>query len=473
VTGDRLSAIEAGYLYVEGPGYPMHVGSVATFEAGPLLDGAGRLRIDDLRALVAGRLDLLPQLRRRVVWPPLDLDRPRWEDDPTFDVAHHMDVVEAPAPGDDEVLQRLAAETWSERLDRSHPLWHMRFVTGLDAGRVALIERTHHALVDGVAGVDVAAVMLGTSPEVEIPRPSAWTPAPPAPDAVRAATGLRDQLLDWVEVAAGAGATLAHPATLADRVRAMADVASTLAADGLAPHSSFNRPTGVTRRLAWVRARLEQVKAAGARAGGTANDVVLAAVAGGVRATLLHRGEAVAHDAVLKILVPVSIRRADEHGVLGNRVSGLVVPLPIGLGDPGQRLAAIAAETTRRKSGHDTTATVTALDAADRLPPALLRWIAPVVHHQPLVNLVVTNVPGPGVPLYLMGARMLEAFPIVPLVGNLSVGVAVLSYDGALTIGVTADEATCPDLDVLVDGIERSLHALCATDRTTARRWSA
>jgi WS/DGAT/MGAT family acyltransferase len=421
------------------------------------------LRIDDLRALVSDRLHLLPRMRRRVVWPPFDLDRPHWEDDPAFDLGNHLDVVTAPAPGDDDVLRRIAADTWSEPLDRAHPLWHMRFVNGLDAGRVALIERTHHALVDGVSGVDIAAVLLGTNPEPSPPTPRPWSPAPPETLTERAVGAIRDEAGDWTGVVSGAASTLVHPSMLRSAARTVADIASTLAADGLARRSSLNEPSGGgARRLAWIRSRLDQVKEAGARAGATANDVVLAAVAGGIRAALIARGEAVEPDATLHVLVPVSIRRADEHGSLGNRVTGLVVPLPIGVVDPTERLTAIAAETARHKAGPEAGATAALVGAIDHLPPPLVRWIAPVVHHQPLINLVVTNVPGPDVPLYLLGSRMLEAFPIVPLVGNLSVGVAILSYAGALNLGLTADETTCPDLDVLVDGIEHSLHVLCA-----------
>jgi WS/DGAT/MGAT family acyltransferase len=196
--------------------------------------------------------------------------------------------------------------------------------------------------------------------------------------------------------------------------------------------------------------------------------VLLTAVAGGLRAALLSRGEVIDPETSVQVLVPVSVRRADERGTLGNKVAGLVVSLPVGISDPGERLVAVAAETARHKASPEASATASFVGAIDRIPPAVVRWIAPVVHHQPLINLVVTNVPGPDVPLYMLGARMLEAFPIVPLVGNLSVGVAILSYAGALNLGLIADETTCPDLDVLVDGIEHSLHGLCAGGRTVA-----
>lgn len=459
---ERLGAMDTAYLYAEHPGYPIHVGSVATFEAGPLLDAHGQLRLGDLQRLVESRLERLPRLRRKLSWTPLGINRPCWIDAVDFDVADHVDAVMAPPPGDDEALRRVAAATWSELLDRSHPLWHIRFVTGLEGGRVGLIERVHHALVDGVSGVDVAAVLLDIERETTTSSPAPFEPARPDPAAVVALRAARQRALDLGAVAATAGATMLHPTRLAAAARSARDVAVGLLDDGVAPPSSLNVATGRRRRFAWVRGDLAAVKAAGAGFGATANDVLLAAVTAGLRHALLARGEAVAHDAVLRALVPVSVRRPDERGALGNRVSGLVVPLPIGLGDPAERLRTIAATTARLKAGHGADAAETLLGIADLLPPVAIRLLAPLVQRQPFFNLVVTNVPGPGFPLYMHGARMLEAFPIVPLVGNQSVGVAVLSYDGALNIGLTADAAACPDLDVVVDGIEHGLREVGA-----------
>jgi WS/DGAT/MGAT family acyltransferase len=341
-------------------------------------------------------------------------------------------------------------------------LWHIRFVTGLQDGRIGLIQRTHHALVDGVSGVDIAAVLLDLSPEVDVPPASTWVPAPPPTAPVAALDAVRHQLHGLAGVTARTGSMLVHPTQWARSARTIADVVTTLVNEGVAPRSSLNQKIGTTRRLGWIRADLAAVKAAGADLGATANDVVLTAVAAGLRHVLLARGEAVAHDAVLKVLVPVSVRGAHEHGALGNRVSGLVVPLPIGLGDPDERLRSIVSTMARLKAEHGADAAQALLGAADLLPPAAIRLISPVVHRQPFFNLVVTNVPGPNLPLYMLGARMLEAFPIVPLTGDTCLGVAVLSYDGALNIGLIADVTTCPDLEIVVEGIEHGLREVGA-----------
>jgi WS/DGAT/MGAT family acyltransferase len=323
-------------------------------------------------------------------------------------------------------------------------------------------------LVDGVSGVDVAAVLLDVTPETRRQPPSTWRPSAPEPAPVALVRGLSRRAGDLVAVAGGASAALVHPSRLAANARRIAEVVTSLRTDGLAPRSSLNVPTGTGRRLAWVRTHLADVKAAGADTGATANDVVLTAVAGGVRTALLARGEVVAHEQTISVLVPVSVRRPDERGSLGNRVSALVLPLPIGLGDPAARLDATMNTMRRLKAEHGAEASETLVGALDLLPPVAIRLLAPVVHRQPLINLVVTNVPGSAAPLYMLGARMLEVFPIVPLVGNLSVGVAVLSYDGALNLGLTADTATCADLDVLIGGIERCFRDLGAMSAVPA-----
>lgn len=461
MTVDRLTALDASFVWLEGPGVPIHVGAVATFEAAPLLAGRGRLRLDDLRDRVAARIGALPRLRRRLVPVPLGLDRPQWVDDPAFDVARHVGEVRVPAPGDDAALRRVAGRLQGEVLPRDRPLWDLRFVTGLDGDRVGLVERVHHALVDGVSGVDLATLLLDLEPDAPPPRPSTWTPDPAPEEAELLAAAIGERLADPARAVRAALAAGRHPSTVVGTVRTVATGLGSLVADGLlAPRTSLNaQPTG-GRRLAWVRAVLDDVRGAGRGAGGSVNDVVLTAVAGGLRSLLLARGEGLPTDLVLKVLVPVSRRAADEHGTLGNRVGAIYAPLPVGIGDPEARLDLIAAAMRRLKAGPEGEATGLVLDAANVLPVGAARLLARAVGHQRLVNLVVTNVPGPPVPLYAAGARMLEAFPVVPLGANLSVGAAVLSYDGVLTITLTADDRVCRDVDVFAAGIERSLAEL-------------
>jgi len=462
MTVDRLSALDASFVWFERPGVPIHVGAVATFEAAPLLDAGGQLRLAELRDRIGARLHELPRLRRRLATVPFDLDRPLWVDDPDFDIAHHVGEIRLPPPGDDAALRRVAGDLQGRMLPRDRPLWDLRFVTGLSGDRVGLVERIHHALVDGVSGVELATLLLDLDRDAPAPPPPPpWSPArPPDPRALLAA-GVRDRLTDPVRAARALADLALHPSRAARAAGTVAQGLGTMVDQGvLAPRTSINAPLAGGRRLAWVRARLDDARAVGHAAGASVNDVVLTAVAGGLRWLFLERGEQLPTDLVLKALVPVSLHGADEHGALGNRVSTIYAPLPVGIGDPQARLAAVARSMRQLKSRPEADSMGLALDAANVLPAGAARLIARAVEHQRLVNLVVTNVPGPPVPLYAGGARMLEAFPVVPLDADMTVGVAVLSYDGALAITLTADDVMCPDVDVFAAGIERSLAQL-------------
>jgi WS/DGAT/MGAT family acyltransferase len=463
---DRLTALDAAFLHIERKGLPVHIGSVATFEAGPLLDRAGRLRLDELRAQVEARLDGLPRLRRKVLWPAGGIGRPCWVDDPDFDVANHVDAVDLPG-GDLDALRRHAEALTAEVLPDDRPRWHLRFVTGLTGDRVGLVERVHHALVDGVSGVDVATVLLDLTPEVTDPPPSGWVPAPAPDPAALGWQGALEQAAAPVRFAAATvGTAIRHPERLLRGLTDVIEGLGTLVADGpTAPSSTLNRPIGPQRSLSWISTVLPEVKAVGRAAEGTANDVVLTAVAEGLRALLLERGEAVSGDEVLKVLVPVSLRDVGQRGALGNRVGALILRLPVGIADPAERLRAIASATDRLKSRREATTAQLLLAAADLLPARLVGPIAHLTDAQRMVNVIATNVPGPDAPLWCRGARMLEAFPVVPLGGNLSCSVAILSYDGALTLGVTTDPSLVPDVAVLDRGIVAGFEALGVTAR--------
>lgn len=457
---DRLTTLDASFLWFERPGSPVHVGAVATFEAAPLLDEHGELRLADLRARIAARLDLMPRLRRRLATVPFDLGRPVWVDDPDFDIARHVRAVRAPEPGDDDALRTVAERIQGEVLPRDRPLWDLHVVTGLDHGRIGLVERIHHALVDGVSGVDLATILLDLEPDAPQPPARPWRPAAPPTDVELVGDSVREALAGPVRLAGAAVRSARRPLRtlrgLADAGRGLA----TMAERGLfAPATSLNAPGRGGRRLAWTRADLDGVRLAAKRAGGTVNDVVLAAVGGGLRAVLLARGEPLPTDLVLKVLVPVSVRADHEHGALGNRVGMIDAPLPVGIGDPDERLAEVVATMARLKARPAAPAVDAVLRGADLLPAPVARALVWAMGHQPLINLVVTNVPGPPGSLYAAGARMLEAFPVVPLSANLTVGVAVLSYGGALTVTVTTDASACPHADVFAAGVERALAA--------------
>ena len=460
---DRLGAIDATYLAIEDPRTPLHVASIAIFERGNLCDARGRIRLDEIRARIDGRLGMLPRLRQRVVDVPLDIARPVWVDDEQFDIANHVDAVRLPAPHDEAALVRLAERLVMEPLDRTRPLWHLRFVTGLDGDRVALIERAHHAMVDGVSGVDVSLVLLDTTPDASDTVADAWVPRREPTPVELAASGLVDRLAAPMTAAVHAGRALAQPADLARSIASATAAVTTLRDDGfLAPRSSLNRSIGQSRRLHLVRQHLDSVHAAGTKVGATVNDVVLTAVAGGLRALFLGRGETLSTDLRLKVLIPVSVRASDESMALGNRVGGLFAALPVGIGDARERLVRVAAVTKALKHSDEAATADHLLQFADLLPPSVVHLIQRGVHHQPFVNMVVTNIPGPQFPLYAMGARMLEAFPVVPLAGNMPLEVAVLSYNGELNLCVTSDPDTCPDAPAFVHGLEQSFVALHA-----------
>jgi WS/DGAT/MGAT family acyltransferase len=463
MNADRLGAVDATYLAIEDPRTPLHVASIGIFDRGNLCDEHGALRLDEVRARIDARLGMLPRLRQRVVEVPFGVGRPLWVDAVDFDIADHVDCVSLPSPHDEAALLRLAEELVMQPLDRGRPLWHLRFVTGLTGGRVALIERAHHAMVDGVSGVDVSLVLLDATPDAPDTPAADWQPRPVPSPTDRLLSAFVDRGLAPVEAALRTAARFGRPA---DVVRGIADAMSTvgtLRRDGLlAPRCSLNRPIGTTRLLSLVRQRLDAVHDAGAATGATVNDVVLTAVAGGLRELLLGRGEALPAGLRLKVLVPVSVRGNEESMMLGNRVGALLAPLPVGIGDPHARLAATASITKALKHSDEAATADQLLRLADLLPQSVAELVQRGVHHQPFVNMVVTNVPGPPFPLYAMGARMLEAFPVVPLGGNMPLEVAILSYDGALNLCVTSDRTTCPDAPAFVHGLEHSFEVLGA-----------
>jgi diacylglycerol O-acyltransferase len=461
VDSHPLGALDATFLHLESPRTPMHMGSVAIFEGGPLCDAHGRVRIEKLRADVEDRLDLVPKLRRRVRFAFFGEAAPTWVDDPDFDLAAHMRVVALPAPGTMDQLADLSAEILAVPLDMGFPLWQVWFVEGLAGGRVALIEKLHHALADGLAGVELATVLLDTSRHPRHPHLPArpWYPQP-VPGALTLA--VRDMAVRGATLLRGAriaARSLVRPAATARTAWRMADAMATLATPRLiAPRSSINVPIGQARRVAFVRVSLDHLVAVERAHGVTMNDVVLAAVAGGLRRMLLARGDDVT-GVELQVLVPVGALHEGDHE-LGNRVSAMLARLPVGMEHPVDRLRAVAASVSHAKAHRQALAGRMMLAALEPAPQPMLAAAARAVHHQRVVNLVVTNVPGPQFPLYAHGARMLEAYPIVPLAGNLSIGVAALSYDGRMHIGLYADRDACPDLEVFADGIRRAFEEL-------------
>lgn len=454
---ERLAALDAAFLHMERIEYPMHVGAMSLLEGAPFFDAEGKFRLAEVRDLVASRLVFIPKYRKRLMHVQFDQGRPVWIDDDRFDIGYHVRLTALPRPGTWEQLVTLTERVEEQLLDRDRPLWELWFVEGLEDGNVALIQKTHHAVVDGVSGVDVATILLDTSPEYQRVDPPDWSPEPPPTPSELLVDTLRERLTEPAEMVRTMRSMLRGPRLAIGRAVQLArSLATFVDRDAVAPRTSLNTSrTGRHRRFAAARVSLDDVKRIRRAYGGTVNDVVLSGVAGALAQLLRSRGEEV-DDVHLRILCPVSVRDDSERGLLGNKVSAMFLTLPIGIADPAERLAAIHASTKHLKESEQAVGAEFLLGLTQYAAPTLIGLAARVVHRQPFVNLVVTNVPGPQVPLYLMGARMLEAFPIVPLTRNLSVVVGILSYDGALNFGLFGDRDACADIEVLAAALDDS-----------------
>ena len=450
---DRMNPLDVWFLHVENDVNHMHIGSVGIFE-GPV---PGYPRVLDL---IERKLPLVPRYRQRVTRVPLDLARPVWVDDPHFSLQYHVRHTALPAPGDSEQLRALASRIMSQPLDRARPLWELWMVEGYGDDRWAAVSKVHHAMVDGVAGTDLLAMILGVEPEPELPAWEPWQPdaAPSRARLVRDAVA--EPLTNVAELGRVARARV-RPLrkavrTVTRNLRGGAELAGLFR---LTPPSSLNGPIGPHRRWAWAGADFIDVERIREAYGGTVNDVVLTAITRGFRDLLQARRELSRRNTV-RSLVPVSVRHADEHGNLDNRVAALFADLPVAIADPVQRFLAVQNELGRLKRSGERSATELLISLSGWAPPAALglgmrtatRFAQQV--GQRAVNTVTTNVPGPPLPLYLLGRRMVEAYPFVPIAEGVRIGIAIFSYEGRITFGVTGDYDTTSDLDLLTHGIE-------------------
>jgi WS/DGAT/MGAT family acyltransferase len=454
-----MSSLDASFLYAEDGTTHMAIASCAIFE-GPTPAYA------DLVALFAAKLPLVPRYRQRVRFVPLDLGRPVWVDDPAFDISFHVRHTALPAPGDEAALNRLFGRLMSQELDRSRPLWETWLVDGLDGGRWAIISKVHHCMVDGVAGVDLISVVLDASAEPVSTAPDAWDPEPQPSHLRLTVDALAEMAKGPGDGLRGALAAASHPGATYRRVGAVAaGLRSFAAALQPTPPTSLDGSIGANRRWTCARASLDEVRTIRRALGGTVNDVVLAAVTSGLRDLVVARGEDPSTVA-LRTLVPVSVRAPSAHGIPDNRVSAILFDLPVHVADPLERLEAVRLEMDRLKTSHEPeagevlTAFVGALPspvtaATTRLATRLLGRF-----HQRSLNTVTTNVPGPPMPLYAVGRRMLEYLPYVPLGPGIRIGVAILSYDGHLAFGVTGDYDTAADISIVAAGIETEIARL-------------
>jgi WS/DGAT/MGAT family acyltransferase len=461
---DRLSSIDAGFLAQEGPSTHMHIGGIARLE-GPPPD------IADFLAHVRSRLHLVPRYRQKLAMPPMEAGLPLWIDDPTFNLEYHVRHTAMPAPGDEETLLRLAARIFSQRLDRSKPLWELWLVEGLSDGGFALISKTHHALVDGVSGVDLSTVLFDVSRDgTELPPPPAWVPKPEPTGADLVALGLQGALNRATRMAAGAIGQAASPQELLARAREVAEGLGEVAMTALNPPSPtpFNVPPGPHRRFAVVHAGLDEFKEIKEVLGGTVNDVVLAVVAGGLAHFMRERDWAT--DGVeLRACVPVSTRSKEQHGALGNEITIMMAPLPVDVADPMARLQRVREVMSGLKESKQALGAKAISDMQDFAPPTIFAQASRLNFSSRMYNLLVTNVPGPQIPLYVLGRRMERIFPVPFLAGSRSLAIAIMSYDGGMDFGLLGDYDAMPDLDVVAEGIEGALAELLLLARRHRR----
>jgi WS/DGAT/MGAT family acyltransferase len=451
---DRLTSLDASFLHLERLEYPMHVGAVSVFEGTQFFDENGTLRIGELRDLVLSRLPLMPRFRKKLMGVPYDQGRPIWVDDENFDITYHVRHTALPKPGTWEQLVALTERVQENLLDRRRPLWELWFVEGLEGGNVGLIQKTHHALIDGVSGVDVATLLLDGSPNYTEPVITDWiAQAPPNPSQLLLDT-IVERLTEPAEIIRSIRALLRGPRQALHAFNStMRSFSTMVTRDALAPRVSINTQTGRHRRLSVVRIPLSEIKEIRKGLGGTVNDVVLAGVAGGMRRLLVHRADDT-EDLHLRVMCPVSVRADEQRGSLGNKVSAMFVNLPVDQRPSVERLRAISLQTVDLKERRQAVGAEMLISMTDYIAPTLMSLAARAVHRQPFFNFIVTNVPGPQFPLYLMGGRLLEAFPIVPLTRNLTVVVGILSYDGTLHFGLWADRDAFEDLEMLAGGID-------------------
>jgi diacylglycerol O-acyltransferase / wax synthase len=458
---DRLSGLDSSFLHLERDVAHMHVAACAVVEGPPPA-------YDELLEAIVSRLHLVPRYRQRLAFVPLEQGRPVWVDDPHFNPHFHVRHTALPEPGTDEELKRLAGRVFSQSLDRSKPLWELWLVEGLADGRFALLFKTHHALVDGISGVDIATVLFDTArdPVPVGPPEHEWIPRPLPSSAQLLADALLERATVPGEIARGVRAALRGPRQLAGKLGEALTGVGAMAWAGLtaAPPSPFNVRIGPHRRFTWVEAELGELKAIKDALGGTVNDVVLAAVTGALARYMRRHGHET-EGVTLTAMVPVSVRADIERGALGNRVAAMAAPLPIGVDDPVSRLLQIRHDMQDVKASGQAVGAEVITRLAGFPPPTIVAQAARLQARQRLFNLVVTNVPGPQMPLYVLGRELQNLYPLVPLAENTALGIAVVSYNGKMNFGLNADYDALADVETLSADLRDSIDELAAAAR--------
>ena len=463
----KMTPLDASFLHLETRHTHMHIGGVAVFEHSPL--GSGEKLHDAIVSAIEPRLDLMPRYRQRVAFLPLALDTPVWIDDPEFDIHNHILRAALPKPGGDRELQQYIARVFSRQLDRRRPLWEMYIIEGLKDDRWALLFKTHHAMVDGISNLELVTVLLDTDPDYRgdgATAASTWEPerAPTSLDLL--VSSLRERLLRPQRLLSSARAAASNPTRLAKALRETASGLAAVAENIRAPKSIINGRTGPTRGYRFSRFPLQEFKLVKDTFGGTINDVVLAAVAGGLRHYLMaHDIDPDDPDNGLQALCPVSIRDDTDRTALGNRLALLLVKLPVDEANSEARFERVSETVDRLKARKQAVGADFLLNLAGFAPSTLHAMVARASVRQIGFNLIVTNVPGPQFPLFFRGARLVEAFPVAFLYEGQRLAIALFSYMGWLNFGYLTDAHGVPDVDLVAKSVERAFKDLVRSAR--------
>jgi WS/DGAT/MGAT family acyltransferase len=450
-----MSAEDAWFLYFEKPDAPLHIGSVAVFE--------GDIPLEALRESMAARMHLIPRYRQRAVIPPFYAAHPTWEDDPEFSIDRHVRAIDLPAPGDDDQLRETASAIFAPMLPRDRPLWDITVVRGLAGGRTAYVSRVHHCLVDGVSGIDLLLAVLDLTPNPPPPAPPErpWEPS----DISGPIEALTDAMFDrWAAGLRAWGEWLESAFDPRSQFRRASEVAHALEialplALRQAQPAPWNRPIGGERRVAWTSMSFADVRGIRSAVGGTVNDVMLTLLGGALGAFLRLHG-APTDGVTLRVQIPVNVRREDQKGALGNRVSMMLPELPVGIIDPVARLGAVREEMERLKAQEQANAFESLMSLSANLPATYHALAGSGGVPRGLLNLVCTNVPGPMIPLYSVGHHMVAHYPLVPLAGDLGIGVGITSFDQSLYVGIMADPKIVPDVGRIAQAFANEFNAL-------------
>ncbi len=442
----RLSALDVQFLLLEQPSVHFHVAGLSVLDPSTRPGGPDGF-FEDLKRLFLDRQHLIPRFRQKVMPVPLGAGRPVWVDDPDFDLDFHFRKGAVPKPGGKKELADYVQRIHSRPLDRSKSLWEIYYIEGLEDDHVAVLNKVHHAMIDGMSGIDIATVLFDLGPEPRVVEPEPFKPEPAPSPRDLLVDSLREGITHPIKSAFGnLSLAVRAPEIILRRVQQTVSGLGSLLAAGSPPKSPFNRPVGPNRRFAMVEAPVSDYKAIKNGLGGTVNDVVLATVAGALHRFLKRRGEPT-QGLSLRAMIPVSTRDESQKMALGNQVTSIFVDLPVGPMDAATRLRSITAATKDLKESHQAVAAGALMNVGTWAPPTLHGLAARAVARRRFVNLVISNVPGPQIPIYLAGAKLLATYPVMPLGEALALAVAVTSLGGTMGFGITSDWDSMPDID--------------------------